>query len=190
MFIKKIQISLLTTLSLSLSFNCFSGTPPKKEEKLICNQHCQSAERIIINQFNTTEIDLSGMKDVVKNIIDKKMKISGNVTYGVKGDPIPGGTVSSYSKLEKDNKRLLTKSRRGNSSNIIPMNIIFRQNECNKNSIDIDIRLLASDYMFYDVVKCSGSGADVVACVNSTLINFAENELSEYLFKEPKTYNF
>lgn len=169
------------------SLNCFSSADVKKEEKLICNKYCQSVDRIIINQLNTTEVDLSSTKNLIKNIIDKKMKMTGNVDYGIKTDPIPGGTSSFYSKVARDSKELLSRHSRGSSAQIIPVTIIFRQNDCDKGAVDVDIKLLASDYMYFDVIKCNSK--DVVPCVKAVLTDFAENEFSEYLFKEPIQVN-
>ncbi len=183
----KLQTVLFLNVMAGFSLNCFSGTDLKKEEKLICNKYCQSVERIQINQLNSTEVDLSATKDVIKNIIDKKMKMSGNTGYGTKSDPRPGGTSSHYSKVERDSKRLLNRSLRSNSANMILTTIIFRQNDCDKGAVDVDIRLLASDYMFFDVVKCNGR--DAVSCVKAALTDFAENEFTEYLFKEPMAFN-
>ncbi|RYY74693.1 MAG: hypothetical protein EOO52_10155 [Gammaproteobacteria bacterium] len=186
-FTKSIKISLVTILSLSFSLSCFSDNPSKKEEKLICNEFCRSVNRIEISHLNGTQMDLSGSKDIIKNIIDKNMKSSGNLGYGVIGDGAPGGTLSSYSKVEKDNKRLLTRSRRGNSSELIQVAVIFRANDCDKSAVDIDVRLLASNYMVSNLFKCNGK--DAAFCVNAKLSDFAENELSEYLFKELKAYD-
>jgi hypothetical protein len=170
------------------SLQCFSATNINSDEKLFFNEYCQSLNRIEIIHFNGTDIDFSGAKDLIKTTIDKKMKLSGNKDYGFKEMPRLGGTFSMYRKEEKDSKKLLTRhSNEGRGSlSALYVAVIFRQNDYDKSFIDVYIRAISSNYAFIDIIKCSEKNA--VSCVNDTLADFAEIELSNHLFKQPKTY--
>jgi hypothetical protein len=180
-FIKFSIILLLNGIAFC-SLNCFSANEPKKEEKLVCNKYCQSVNKILISHYNTTEIDLSSTQNIVRDIMDKKMKASGKADYE-KSDFIPSSILSRYSKVAKDSKDVVKQKFTSNAYSVISLIVTFRQNDCDKGRLDVDIKLLSPDYTYLSVEKCNDK--DTVSCVKKVLTDFADNIFGEFLFKEP-----